>query len=345
MAAAMLAAPVVDAAAREAREFARNPWDYLADLLIELGAVLALVGVALGFVGYYLKAYSVKAKGDASQAIASVESVFGNISFDASQQPYLSVTGPNIANDIVNLGNDAVRFLTNTASQAWGDLKGIATAIDDIPKALVQAISQGPSIVINGFLGLVAEALADVFILIFPYAIIFGAAMLGAGIVMRALRYLFDAYIAPEVSEWVGRRIGAPLRSFIHRLINPDAPGGSSVVGATGVPAQVAPSPAQGPGDSSFPPPAGPPTPEAPPPPAPPALNTSAQTSHEKGGGEAPTPAETLPAVPTEQVEAQLGDAYTTAKDRMRSALRRRREAPRDQDYVGWAYSRIRATA
>lgn len=155
MAAALLS-PVAGALSKQAEEFKAGPWDYIANLLTEIGAFLLLIGIALGFVGYYLKAYSVKAKSDAAQGIATVTGVFANISFNAPQSPYLKINGPNVANDISNLGNDAWRFVDNTAQQAWGDLKGIGTAIEDIPKALIQMISQGPSIAINGFLGLVS---------------------------------------------------------------------------------------------------------------------------------------------------------------------------------------------
>jgi hypothetical protein len=348
--AAVLAAPIASKLGDQAAAFGANPWDYIADLLIEIGAFLLLVGIALGFVGYYLKAYSVKAKSDAAQGVATVEGVFGNVSFNAPQSPYLKVNGPNVANDITNLGNDAARLLTNTAGQAWADLKGIATAIDDIPKALVQMVSQGPAIAINGFLGLVSEALSDIFILVFPYAIIFGAGMLAAGIGMRCVRYVWDAYLAPEFGQWADTRIGAPLRAWAHRLLaNPDsAPGPSQEAPAAAIPPVATPSPPEPvkPGSTAgsvpqvAPPPEAPnpdPTPENPPA----AVYGAGPSSDKRPEGAR----ETLPAVSTEVQEEQLGSALDTARDRMRAARRKKREAQPSEDYVGWAYSRIPASA
>lgn len=335
--AAELAAPLVNYGVQEAQKFARNPWDYIADLLIEIGSILLLVGIALGFVGFYLKAYSVKAKGDAAQGIVNIESVFGNVSFDSSQQPYLSVTTPNVANDISNLGNDAWRALSNTANQAWADLKGVATAIGDIPKALVQMVSQGPGIAINGFLGLVAEAFADIFILIFPYAILFGAAMLSTGVAMRGIRYVYDAYVKPEAIAWADRNIGAPLQDWLHRLLgNPSPPtlqaGRPAEVSRT-QPARVEEAVA----------PVSEPSPEPPP-------VVPAETSVVSPPLLDPVPpAETLVAVPTTQQEVDAGGALQEAKDRMRAALRRKRDATPPvtppEDYVGWAYAQIPVAA
>jgi hypothetical protein len=333
--AALAAAPLLEAArtrvSEESSKFQANPWDYVANLLIELGTTLLLLGIALGFLGYFLKAYSVKAKGDAAQGIATVTGVFTNVSFTAAQQPYLTATSPNVANDIVNLGNDAFRFASNTANQAWADLGGIATAIDDIPKALVQLISQGPSIAINGFLGLMSEAFSDIFILVFPYAIIFGGAMLTAGVAMTVVRYVWDASIAPEIREWLTVKVVRPVGSYTRRLL------------------QLTPDPGPLPTD----PPERPriveegkkvelalPLRDPEPPEAPGTILDAEPTSE-------PVPVkETLPAVSTEQQEAALGVSVTNAKDRLRAALRRKRNeqpGPVDPDYVGWAYRQIPA--
>ncbi|MCI4332047.1 MAG: hypothetical protein L3K19_09440 [Thermoplasmata archaeon] len=339
MAAAVLG-PIGDVASRQVEKFQSNPWDYIANLLIEIGSLLLLLGVALGFVGYYLKAYSVKAKGDAAQGIATVESVFGNVSFNASQQPYLAVNGPNVANDVVNLGNDAWRFLANTGGQAWADLKGIATAVDDIPKALVQLVSQGPGIAINGFLGLVSEALSDIFILIFPYAIIFGAGMLAAGAGMIGARYVWDAYLKPEWGVWVDAHVGAPIQSWTHRLLgNPSPPAAWPGEGAPAAsPPPVAPPPAVLSAPVA-------PEPVPAPPDAPAAVSANPILGSTAETPPAPPP-ETMAAVPSDRQEEQLGDALTTAKDHLRAALRRKRDAPAPQeDYIGWAYSRIPAAA
>lgn len=305
------------------QEASQNPWEFLEHLLTTLGAVLLLVGIAMGVCGQYLKFYSVKAKGDAAAGIVSVESVFGNVSFQASQSPYLSVTTSNVGNDITNLGNDAWRFLSNTANQAWADLSGIATAIGDIPKALVQLISQGPGIAINGLLGLVSEAVSDLLILIFPYAIIFGAVILAVGLGMYLIRYVYETVLYPELKAWASENIVQPASAWLHDALSLKKPSPPAPVAA-------------------------PPTPPVTPPTSPsvvPAVVPGA--SGGKEGAQVPRPV--VVAVPTETQEAQLGDALQTAKDRLRAHLRARdapKPARKKKDLVGWAYARLgQATA
>ena len=330
------ALPVAAGAVREARDFAGSVTvDKILDWMVKLGVALLGAGGLMSLAGYFLKVQSGRALNDAGTVIANIAAIFSNVKYDPPQSPYKSVTTSNPLNDVVNFANDVWSGAQNTFSDVASGLGAVTTALEDLPKAIYQTFIHIPELFWDTAVGGLGGAVADVFIWLFPYLMVFGVILLVAGLILKwawprakAAGAGVEGAVEDRWTYELDRRGWHPFLALEARIRGPaphHAPGESSVGGPTGGVPQGLPGPVGAPGavPAAVPPPPEPaPIPEVVQP-HPTQTNALAAPPDEPISDDEPKKGYSG-TTPTEEAEAKLGDDYTAAKDRMRAALRSR---------------------
>jgi len=335
-----VAAPLVGWGLKRAEEgataFLEAPIDRILDWMIRLGFILLGTGGLMSLAGYFLKVQSGRALNDAGTIIANIAAIFSNVKYNPPQSPYKSVTTPNPLDDVVNFANDVWSGAQNAYNDVASGLGAIETALKDLPKAIYQTFIHIPGLMWDTAVGGLGGAIADVFIWLFPYLLVFGAILLVGGLILKwAWPRVKAAGAGVEVAAQdrfryeLDRHGWHPFQALEARIRGPAphyAPGVSSVGGPTGEVAQAPPVLQEVPGASprGDSPPAEPAPPESVPPEAPPSAPETPEGIQAPPEVEKPVPVGSS----TEETEEVLGDGYTEAKDRMRAALRARDARP-----------------
>jgi len=322
MAAAIpFASPLLEEGQRQVRALVDDPVRWVVKALRIAGSALLLTGILLGSAAYYMKAGATAAMNNEKQILGNISNIFSNIkapTFHPAATGTSPLT-PNLAG-VQNFFSDAWKDV----SAAGSDLAGIggvigtlgedvALGLTDIGKAILAFVMHTPDLLWNGLVWGVGGSIADVLSWVFPYLVIFGAVMLAASFALSGAWWAWERTAKPAFerasARW-GARQEAKAEAFFDRLfrnharpvapVGPDAAEREAPEGAEAVPITV------------------PEPPEAP----------DTETSAPEGGVNVQAePALGLP--PTrEELETELGDGYTEAKDRMRAQLRARDSSP-----------------
>jgi hypothetical protein len=341
---AAVLAPIQERFRAIGQQLAEDPVAWLTRTLLKLGTALLIAGLALGTIGYFLKASATAAANNEKAVIGNIGTIFSNIKAP-SFSPSATGTAPL---------SFSLQGVQNFFSDAWRDVQGAASdvaqigsvlgtlaedvgaGLADLAKAFVAFVLHFPDILWNGLVWGVGGAIADLMNWVFPWFVILGAALLVAGLVIHGIRILWDRTIGDawksSAGKWLERRRQGAERLFDRVFHNrPEAP-------PLGVP--VAPPPAV-PFLEELP------EPPAPAPNLPLALNVPPAGGRPEGEVQPgstfsppettiptpPEPAADVQAVPPadrplqepprkHELERTLGEGYTEAKDRMRAALR-----------------------
>ena len=195
-----MAAPLLLAGASSVAQGAsEDPLGWMIGFLIKVGSILLGSGLVLSYVAYLLNVYAAKTLGDIGGEAAAIWGVFGNVTYDPSNQPLLSITTSSPVSDIQNAGADIYRGLDN----AWNDMSSamgaIAQTLADIPPALLAIATHGPKILWDGLVGLVGEGLGDLLTFIFPWIIVTGILMIVLGLTLKAARWAWGVFVKPDM--------------------------------------------------------------------------------------------------------------------------------------------------
>lgn len=210
--AALLAPMAAQAAGGMAEEwlgkFARDPLGEIASTLLEIGTALLVTGIVASSAAYLLSSYGQKSLQDAANEIGIVVATFNNVQYSPANSPMLPILGSNPAQDVSNFGNDIWNSFGNAGADVASGLSALSTAVGDIPKALLLAMSHGPMILWDGLVGVTAEALGDILTFLFPWMILFGAFFLAGGLICKLARYAWGK-VRPDLAglsdAWMDR--------------------------------------------------------------------------------------------------------------------------------------------
>ena len=211
---------LIGGAGKQAREAIEREGviDWLGNSLIKTGTLTLVAGVILSGLAYMLNGFSAKALNDAGAQGAAITGVFSNVGYDPSQMPMLPIVTSSPVEDMSNFGQDVYRVFSNAGSDVTAGLQAVATALADIPRALVAIGAHGPSMVWSELTGLVAEAIGDLFTFIFPWLIIFGLILAVAGAAIKAGKWLWVHLIYPEGKEIIDYMLARALAPFRERV-------------------------------------------------------------------------------------------------------------------------------
>lgn len=313
-----------------------DPIGWLTRTLMKFGTAILIAGFAIGTIGYFLKAAATTAANNEKAVIGNIGTIFSNIkapSFSAAPSGTAPVTAS--LQGVQNFFSDAWQDIQGAASDvaqigaALGTLaEDVGVGLADVAKALLAFILHFPDILWNGLVWGIGGAIADLLNWVFPWFVILGAALIVTSLVIHGARLLWDRTLGAawrsSSAKWLERRKESAERVFDRVFHNrpaprpiempvlpplPEVPPAAPDVPMAGLPAfSGGPVDSAGgevsPGSKAEALPAIPePTPELPPMPAPEDLPLQ----------EPPT---------QKELEKELGDGYTRAKDRMRAVLR-----------------------
>jgi hypothetical protein len=350
MAAAIL--PAIQAKAKEfTAGFAEDPIGWLTKTLLKFGTALLIAGLVLGTIGYFLKASATAAANNEINVVGNIGTIFSNIKAPtftpaATGTAPLSFSLQGVQNFFADTWGD-VQAAGSDVAQIGGVIgtlaEDVGIGIADVAKALLAFVMHFPDILWNGLVWGVGGAIADVFNWLFPWLVIVGAAAIIIGLVLHGVRLLWDATVGAawseawneKAAEWRERAAGL-FRKILR--VKRAAPAVAHVESAESV-GMIAPGPPELPGEkpvvlapSTQKVVAAEAPPAAPEPPAQEITQPEPETPAAPAVEPAPVPEiESLPLQEPpkrKELENELGEGYTAAKDRMRAQLRAAQVSP-----------------
>jgi hypothetical protein len=214
----MIAGALTGTVTRVASDVAEDPLGWAIGFLLKVGSIMIGAGLVLGFIAYILNGYAAKTLGDIGTEAAQIWGVFGNVTYDPTTQPLLSVTTSNPVSDIQNMGSDIYRGLDNAWNDMSAGLSAIATALSDLPPAILAIATHGPQILWDGLVGLVGEGLGDLLTWLFPWLIVTGILMLALGLALKAVRWTWDRVLAPDLNLLINDYLTLLTRPLASRV-------------------------------------------------------------------------------------------------------------------------------
>ena len=211
------------------RQLARleaDPAAYLSRSLMRGGAGLIIGGLAMGTVGYFMKAAATTAANNDVATLQNLGSIFSNIQAPTFQ-PSATGTAPlsptiqgvqnffgDVWKDIGAAGNDLAQI-----GGVMGTLgEDVANGFIDIAKAVLGFVMHFPSLLWNGFVYGIGSAIADVFNWLFPWVVIIGAACLLIGLGIHLGSRAWNAIAGPawerSSGKWAARQEAKAERGF-----------------------------------------------------------------------------------------------------------------------------------
>ena len=214
----MIANALTGTVTRVASDVAEDPLGWAIGFLLKVGSIMIGAGLVLGFIAYILNGYAAKTLGDIGTEAAQIWGVFGNVTYDPTTQPLLSVTTSNPVADVQNMGSDIYRGLDNAWNDMSAGLSAIATALSDLPPAILAIATHGPKILWDGLVGLIGEGLGDLLTWLFPWLIVTGILMLALGLALKAVRWTWDRVLAPDLNLLINDYLTLLTRPLASRV-------------------------------------------------------------------------------------------------------------------------------
>lgn len=225
MAAAVLGpvGSVASSATGKVEQAARKAWagieqdalGYLERTTRSVGMGMVVAGVAMGVVGWYLKAAATTAGNNELQVLQNIGSIYSNIkapSFVPAPAGAAPINTGNALTDVQNFFADAWSDVQATGSDiaqiggVMGTLgEDVADGLIDTAKAMLAFTMHFPDILWNGLVWGVGGAIADILNWAFPYLIVFGLILLAISVALGITKWLWNRVLKAGFDQALGK--------------------------------------------------------------------------------------------------------------------------------------------